>query len=74
MTPSKLVLREVARRDVSEAIGYYVREATHDVALGFIDDLERAFPYLVFHMPREDHVDVWRVLHGERDIPAWMQG
>jgi toxin ParE1/3/4 len=32
------------------------------------------YPYLVFYMEREDHVDVWRVLHEERDIPAWMRG
>ena len=30
-------------------------------------------PYLVFYVERSDHVDVWRVLHGQRDIPAWMQ-
>ncbi len=31
------------------------------------------YPYLVFYVERSDHVDVWRVLHGHRDIPAWMQ-
>lgn len=31
------------------------------------------FPYLVFYVERQDHVDVWRILHGRRDIPAWMQ-
>ncbi|MCC7060825.1 MAG: type II toxin-antitoxin system RelE/ParE family toxin [Burkholderiaceae bacterium] len=30
-------------------------------------------PYLVFHVERPDHIDVWRVLHGHSDIPAWMQ-
>lgn len=30
------------------------------------------FPYLVFCVERSDHLDVWRVLHGKRDIPAWM--
>lgn len=30
------------------------------------------YPYVVFYMEREDHVDVWRVLHGERDIPSWI--
>ena len=30
-------------------------------------------PYLVFYVERADHIDVWRVLHGQRDIPAWMQ-
>jgi toxin ParE1/3/4 len=27
----------------------------------------------VFYVERPDHMDVWRVLHGQRDIPAWMQ-
>jgi toxin ParE1/3/4 len=31
------------------------------------------YPYLVFYVERPQHVDVWRVLHGQRDIPAWMQ-
>lgn len=31
------------------------------------------YPYLVFYIEHRDHVDVWRVLHGQRDIPAWMQ-
>ncbi len=30
------------------------------------------FPYLVFYFERDDYVDVWRVLHAQRDIPAWM--
>ena len=28
------------------------------------------YPYLVFYLERADHVDVWRVLHGQRDIPG----
>lgn len=31
------------------------------------------YPHLVFYMERPDHIDVWRVLHGHRNIPAWMQ-
>lgn len=31
------------------------------------------YPYLLFYMERKTHVEVWRVLHGKRDIPAWMQ-
>jgi toxin ParE1/3/4 len=31
------------------------------------------FPYLVFYVEVRDHVDIWRVLHGRRDIPAWMR-
>jgi len=32
-----------------------------------------AYPYLVFYVVQEKHVDVWRILHGQRDIPQWMQ-
>jgi len=31
------------------------------------------YPHLVFYREMDDHIDVWRVLHSERDIPAWMQ-
>ncbi len=31
------------------------------------------FPYLAFYVEHDDHIDVWRVLHGHRDIPAWMR-
>jgi toxin ParE1/3/4 len=31
------------------------------------------YPYLLFYVERQDHVDVWRVLHSQRDIPAWLQ-
>jgi toxin ParE1/3/4 len=34
--------------------------------------LER-YPHLVFYIERSDHIDVWRVRHGERDIPASMR-
>ncbi|MDB5872096.1 MAG: plasmid stabilization protein [Ramlibacter sp.] len=27
------------------------------------------FPYLIFYVEREDQVDIWRVLHEQRDIP-----
>ena len=30
----------------------------------------RRFPYLVFYVERPDHIDVWRVLHAQRDIPG----
>ncbi len=31
------------------------------------------YPYLLFYVERPEHIDVWRVLHSQRDIPAWMQ-
>ncbi|MBW2256344.1 MAG: type II toxin-antitoxin system RelE/ParE family toxin [Deltaproteobacteria bacterium] len=32
----------------------------------------KRYPHLVFYLERHDHIDVWRMLHGERDIPTWM--
>ena len=31
------------------------------------------YPHVGFYLVQRDHVDVWRVLHSKRDIPAWMQ-
>lgn len=31
------------------------------------------YPYMVFYVEQPDHIDVWRVLHQQRDIPAWMR-
>jgi toxin ParE1/3/4 len=104
VSEKRIILRELARRDVETAADYYVRLATQDVALGFIDALEssyraiaerpalgspryaqelmlpglrslavKGFPYLVFYVERDDHIDIWRVLHGRRDIPSYMR-
>ena len=32
----------------------------------------RRFPHIVFYVETKDCIDVWRVFHGARDIPAWM--
>ena len=34
----------------------------------------RGYPYVVFYVPRDDFIDVWRVLHAASDLPAWMTG
>ncbi len=34
----------------------------------------KRYPHMVFYVERGDHIDVWRVLHGQRDIPAWLSG
>lgn len=31
------------------------------------------YPYIVFYVEREECIDIWRVLHGHRDIPAWLR-
>jgi len=32
----------------------------------------RRYPYMVFYFLQPGHVDVWRVLHGARDLPVWL--
>ncbi|NDU93137.1 MAG: type II toxin-antitoxin system RelE/ParE family toxin [Ferrovum sp.] len=104
MKSKPIIPRELANRDVEEAIAHYLGEDAEQAALGFIDSLEQAYahisrhpasgspryahelnlpglrfwpltryPHLVFYTEHSDHIDVWRVLHGQRDIPAWMQ-
>lgn len=99
-----VIPRQQANRDVEEAVAYDLKEAGENVALGFIDGLEKAYrqiarhpgtgspryghalnlpglrawplkryPYIVFYVERPDQLDVWRVLHDQRDLPAWMQ-
>jgi toxin ParE1/3/4 len=31
------------------------------------------YPFLVFYVEQPDHIDVWRVLHAQRDIPEWLR-
>ena len=33
----------------------------------------KRFPFLIFYVEHADHEDVWRVLHGARDLPAWLR-
>jgi toxin ParE1/3/4 len=30
------------------------------------------YPYLVFYIERDNHIDVWRVLQSQRDIAKWL--
>ena len=33
----------------------------------------KGFPYLVFYAEQADRIEVWRVLHAHRDIPAEIE-
>jgi toxin ParE1/3/4 len=99
-----VIPRELALRDVEQAVAYYLDEGAPSAALGLIDALEKAYthisrhpatgsqryahdlnlpglrfwpltryPHSVFYIEKADHIDVWRVLHGQRDIPVWLQ-
>ncbi|OFZ68408.1 MAG: plasmid stabilization protein [Betaproteobacteria bacterium RBG_16_58_11] len=103
MKAKPVIPRELANRDIDEAIAYYLNEGSEPSAIGFINALQQAYlhisrhpatgsprygheleipglrswplkrySHLVFYVEREDHIDVWRVLHSQRDIPAWM--
>lgn len=104
MKAKPVIPRELANRDVDEALEHYLSEDAAQAALNFIEALEVAYahigrhpatgspryahelnlpglrfwpltryPQLVFYIERDDHIDVWRVLHGSRDIAAWLQ-
>lgn len=30
------------------------------------------FPDVIFYLPTDDHLDIWRILHARRDIPALL--
>jgi toxin ParE1/3/4 len=32
----------------------------------------KRFPYLIFYLADEEHLDIWRVFHAHRDIPAYL--
>ena len=49
MTAKRIVPRELANRDVDEAIAYYLHEPSEEVALGFVDALERAYRHISRH-------------------------
>ncbi len=104
MKTNPVIPRELALRDVEQAVAYYLDEGATSAALGLIDALEKAYahigrqpatgspryahelnlpglrfwpltryPHGVFYIEKADHIDVWRVLHGQRDLPAWLQ-
>lgn len=33
----------------------------------------RRFAYLVFYVEQAEAIEIWRVLQGSRDIPAWLK-
>jgi toxin ParE1/3/4 len=32
------------------------------------------FPYLIFYVDHDNQIDVWRILHTRRDVPAALAG
>ncbi len=62
------VLREIGLRPKSGSPRY-----AHELDIpGLRFRTVGRFPYLIFYIEREAEVDVWRVLHGARDVPGRM--
>lgn len=66
---------------LEKAIGYIGRHPAsgsprYAAELGLLDlrfwQVKR-YPYLVSSVERDDHIDVWRILHSQRDIPVWLR-
>ena len=67
-------LLEETRRHISEQPGSGSPRYAHELDIpGLRFRAAGKFPYLVFHVERETEIDVWRILHGARNIPAWMR-
>lgn len=68
-----------ALRDAYGAIGAYPGAGSPRYAdlLGIEGLRSRSlvrFPFLIFYVEQADRIDVWRVLHARRDIPANLLG
>ena len=65
---------EETRRQIGEQPGSGSPRYAHEMDIpGLRYQSAGKFPYLIFYVERETEIDVWRVLHGARDIPAWMR-
>jgi len=65
---------QAAYRHIADHSGTGSPRYAHELDLpGLRSWPSKRYPHLVFYMEREGHIDVWRILHGERDIPAWMR-
>ena len=67
--------------DALEAAITHLRHYPNSGSLRFAFELEipglpswslQRFPYLIFYVPQDDRIDIWRVLHARRDIPAHL--
>ena len=66
-------LEEVCRRMAEHPASGSPRYADELGLPGLRSSVVKGFPYLVFYVEREADIDVWRVLHAARDIPAWLR-
>lgn len=64
---------EARLTSISDHPGLGSLRYAHELKLPGLRSLSlKRFPYLVFYVEAEDHIDLWRVVHAARDIPAWL--
>ena len=69
INPLEAAFRQVAEHPASGSPRY-----SDELALpGLRSCVVKGFPYLVFFVEREADIEVWRVLHAARDVPAWLR-
>ena len=65
---------EKAYRHIQRQLGSESTQYAHELNLPGLRFWGcKRFPYLVFYFEGKDRIDIWRVLHGGRDIPAGLQ-
>ena len=82
MKSKAVIPREAASKDVDEAIGHccaHIARQPGSDSPKYAHELNlpglrfwplTRFPFPVFYFEQDDFIDVWRVLHEQRDIPA----
>lgn len=81
--------RETAGSDLAERFARAVEAAASDISMfPALDSTRYAeylripslrsravadFPYLVFYIERESHIEIWRLLHTDRDVPELLR-
>jgi toxin ParE1/3/4 len=65
---------EVATRRIGKNPGLGALRFAYELSIpGLRSTSVAKFPYLMFYSERDEVVEVWRVLHTRRDIPATLQ-
>ena len=67
--------------DALEAAISHLQQHPHSGSLQYAFELDipalrnwplQKFPYLIFYKVAENRIDIWRILHARRDIPAHL--
>ena len=65
---------EDARREIAERPAAGSPRHAHELDIpGLRSRPAGRFPYPIFYIERETDIEIWRVLHGARDIPEGMR-